>query len=569
MKTMARTIRLTSIVITLLCLPAFALAAPAKIAIIPFQINAEKDYDFLKKGIVQMLGSRLSQGDKVVVIDSASTARAFNAATGKGVSGDGLALQVGRALEADYTVFGSVTLLGESVSIDATVLDVTGARSPMTFFKQTQGMGSVIPQINALAEEINTRYFGRQAQASAAPAPVPVPAAPAPIPPTDVRAHPEKLLQDGRLTESAPSATPTPRSPVNPAFIMSHQGSSSTTSEFWKSGNFKYLINGMDIGDVNNDGILETVLVTPDEIYIYQFLHGRRRLIKKIDPGSFIYNIGVDIADINGNGTPEIFVSSLNNQRNMLNSQVIEFDGQDFKQIVGKARWYFRVQQLPDRGAVLLGQGQRTGGPDPLRSPVVELAWKGAEYIAQRQVLPGYKANVLGIAYGDLRNDQTETLVGFTENDRLRLFKRNGDDMWTSSEYFGGSTIAFVLPSDGPGNIEISFYLPTRIRKVDLDGDQKTEIIVPMNIDAANRKLGEQRFFKSSIIKALAWDGLGMTEIWSTRKISGRIQDLAVVDFDNDGKDELVVAVITKEGSFIGTETKSTLIAYELAEQKK
>lgn len=564
MKTMARTIRLTSIAMAFLCLPVIALAAPAKIAIIPFQINAEKEYDFLRKGIVQMLSSRLSRPDKVEVIDSAATDQAVN--TVKGVSGDELALRVGRTLQADYTISGSVTLLGESVSIDAKVLDVAGARSPMTFFKKTQGMGTVISQIDALATEINTRYFGRQAQAAAPPAPTPATTAPASLPPTDIHAHPEKLLQEDRLDEPAPKTEtePTVQSSLNPAFVPT-KGSSGTTPQFWKSGNFKYLINGLDVGDVNNDGLLETVLVTPDEIHIYQFAQGRKRLIKKIDAGSFIYNVSVDVADINGNGTPEIFVSSLNNQRNMLNSQVIEFDGRNYTPIVKKARWYFRVQQLNDGRRMLLGQAQRTGGADPLASPIAELVWKGAEYIADRQILPGGKTNLLGIALGDIRNDKTQTVLGFTADDRLRLFKRGGNEIWTSSEYYGGSPVSFLLPPDNPGGIERPFFLPTRIRTIDLDGDQKMEVVVPQNIDTSRRKLAEQRLYQNSLICSMAWDGLGMTQIWCTKKISGRIQDMAVADFDNDGQPELLAAVITKEGAFIATKPQSALIAYELS----
>ena len=56
-----------------------------------------------------------------------------------------------------------------------------------------------------------------------------------------------------------------------------------------------------------------------------------------------------------------------------------------------------------------------------------------------------------------------------------------------------------------------------------------------------------------------------MNTRWKTRKISGFVRDYAVADFDNDGKLELVAAVIISEGAvvLIG-EPKSTIIAYEL-----
>ena len=115
--------------------------------------------------------------------------------------------------------------------------------------------------------------------------------------------------------------------------------------------------------------------------------------------------------------------------------------------------------------------------------------------------------------------------------------------------------------------MEKLFYLPTRTRQADLDGDQKIEALVAQNIDSSNRKLSRQRFYSSSRIMALVWDGLGMTTMWQTRKISGRVQDLVVADFDNDGQNELLAAVVSKEGSIIGTQPKSALIAYDLKQK--
>ena len=94
-------------------------------AILPFQIYADKDYSFLQKGIVDMLASRLASPDKVTIIDPLVTAEAMEGT--QGLSGDSLALLVGAKVKADYVIHGSITALGESVSIDAKMLDVTGA----------------------------------------------------------------------------------------------------------------------------------------------------------------------------------------------------------------------------------------------------------------------------------------------------------------------------------------------------------------------------------------------------------------------------------------------------------
>jgi hypothetical protein len=64
---------------------------------------------------------------------------------------------------------------------------------------------------------------------------------------------------------------------------------------------------------------------------------------------------------------------------------------------------------------------------------------------------------------------------------------------------------------------------------------------------------------------AFYWDGLGLAQDWKTRKLTGCIRDFAIGDFNNDGKTELVAAVVLDEARVMGTTPKSTLIALEFA----
>ena len=76
-------------------------------------------------------------------------------------------------------------------------------------------------------------------------------------------------------------------------------------------------------------------------------------------------------------------------------------------------------------------------------------------------------------------------------------------------------------------------------------------------------RLARFRAYNDSQIMALFWDGLGLAQDWRTRKLTGCIRDFAVGDFNNDGKDELVAAVILEEGRVIGTTPRCTVIALE------
>ncbi len=136
-----------------------AAAKPLQVAIVPFKVNAEKDLSFLRDGIVDMLSSRLSQADKVTVINSQETLKALKTVTGS--LNEIKAREMGAKLGADFVLFGSLTVIGNSVSIDAKMVDVSGEKETLSFFNQSQGMDPVIPSINLFASDINEKEFGR------------------------------------------------------------------------------------------------------------------------------------------------------------------------------------------------------------------------------------------------------------------------------------------------------------------------------------------------------------------------------------------------------------------------
>ncbi len=139
---------------------------PKKIAVLPFQINAAQDLGYLREGILDMLASRLAWEGKVQVIEKNLVKEAM--AGRQGPLNEAAARQVGKALGADYVLFGSLTVFGDSVSMDAQMVDLTGDKAPVTVFAQTKGMNEVIPRINDFAQDINSKIFGRAPTVTAA-----------------------------------------------------------------------------------------------------------------------------------------------------------------------------------------------------------------------------------------------------------------------------------------------------------------------------------------------------------------------------------------------------------------
>jgi len=530
--------------------PAHTMAAePQRVALLPFKINAEKNLDYLQNGIFDMLSSRLAEPGKVQVLSRGEIDNALAGAAGP--QDETAARDLGKKLGTDYVLYGSLTMFGDSLSIDAKMLDVSGAKPPVAVFSQSPDVGGIIPAIDRFATDINARVFDRGTPGATVAA-TPVPAAPQPDTRDDSRddsrVHPEKLYKRG---EGQVSPFITPKDLVLQSPNM------------WKSANYKYLINGMAIGDVDGDAKSEIVVVSPDEIYVYRLEKGRLREITRQDVSSKRYNIGVDIADINGNGRAEIFVTALTRPKNVVRSYVMEFDGKAFVDIAQNLPWFFRVTDLPARGRILLGQEARLYAP--YRGGLYEMQWDGGAYVPRNPITtPRKQVNVLGVALGDVLNAGDETLVAIDRDNHIVIASPSGEILWTSGDKYGGSTLYVNGEKTDKGQEENPIYLPTRILVRNSPEDKgKSQVIAVNNHEIMNMRWN-RRDFTNAHIEAFAWDGVGLAPAWSTRKMNGFIRDVQVADFDDDGRQELVIALVTKSGSIVLTTPKSTLIAYEL-----
>jgi len=550
-----------------------ALAAPSRVAILPFDMHAEKDLTFLQEGILDMLGSRLAWKDKVEVINENETKAALESI--QGFEGESRALLAGGKLKADYVLFGSLTVFGESVSIDAKMVDVSGQQEPLPFFAQTRGMGDVIPKINEFATNINATVFGRQV----ARRPLAAPAAQAGAAPTqsvqqqpaqqpyNPRMHPEKLLRSGNIqSDSAPIIQSQANSP-NPSFLSTAPaGGVGSGSKNWRSRSFKKLITGLDVGDVDNDGFQEVVLLTDKLVSIYRMQNGQFLKVAETAPTRTSTYIGVDIGDVNGNGTPEIYVSSLGPNKNTIDSFVLEYTGKEYERIYGPDNWYYRIARTVDKGVVLLGQRQLAGDNSVFTEAVHQMLWQGSRITPGTRLLTGGKTNLIGATYGDATGSGNSQILAYDSSDRLRLYSGPGEADWEDSDISGGNLLFYIPRKTEPG-YEKKAYYPLRVRITDIDRDGKAEIMVATHEDRLRNMLENLRSFNKGYLECRQWDGITFASQWKTQTVKGRIADFKVADFDNDGQDELLMALVVKEGAVMFTDSISRLIGFDLNQQ--
>lgn len=131
---------------------------PKTLAVLSFKINADKNLDYLKKGISTMLYSRLTSPEKVAVVPPHKMA--LLEAKLKKISGSELVHETARRTGARYVIYGTITSLSGAFSIDAKVFDTT-KKQYMAFFEQSKNSDDLIKKVDRIAAAINHKVFNR------------------------------------------------------------------------------------------------------------------------------------------------------------------------------------------------------------------------------------------------------------------------------------------------------------------------------------------------------------------------------------------------------------------------
>jgi TolB-like protein len=536
------------------------------IAVLPFSIHSVENIDYVKGGIWDMLISRLSAVDTIEVIGKSSVAEALKKIGTKGLTTADV-YGLGKTLKVDYVVWGSLTKIGNSISLDGKLLDVGTYQSPVGVFEQCRGMDEIIPKIDIFAQKIQYQLLG---QAPPTFTPPPAPAA-ATVP---QQQRPAEAPPGTRAIEALTTREGTLTAVINPDFINAARPGE--RKGFWMTRRHSIEFRGMDIGDVNGDGSNEIVIIDGTTVMIYRKTGTTLKLLHKISGKSYDNHLTVDVADINGNGMPEIIVTSM--QGGTLSSFVLEFQDEKPVRIASGLRWFLRSINTSD-GTVLLGQTM--GLNSAFENPIYEISWKGGAYKQGKRMDIPEGLSVYGLAIDTIDRSNRDYVIALGEYDHVRVYKKtrkplskihilggSGELIWKSDDVFGGSTNFIDFEGSGQsGSLDAAddpgkTYINARILTYDSNGDGKKELIIVKNISSTSRLVKNVKTFSKSEIYDLEWDGLGFAQNWRTRPINGYVSDYQFKDVDNDGENEVVLALVLRSGR--STKPKSALVAYEL-----
>jgi TolB-like protein len=539
------------------------------VAVLPFSVHSAENIEYVRLGIWDMLTSRIAVQDKIEVISKDAVLEAI-----KDVKDKELALSdvygYGKKANVDFVVWGSITKIGNNISIDGTLLDIAADKAAVSIFAQSQGMDEVIPKINDFAQRIDQYILGA----------VPSTFSKAPAPAAQVSSPPEqKSPQAAREAEviagMKTSKKGTFTSTINPDFINTAQtGAPVNRKGFWMSQTYPTSFKGMDIGDVNHDGLNETVVIDDRSIMIFQKKGTEFNMIHTIAGKARDTYLTVDVADINGNGTPEIIVTSTNG--NALNSFILEYVDGKYVEIASNLPWFLRVINIASEPVLL---GQQKGLDDTFNTPIYEIVWRNGKYQEGRRMQIPLGLAIYGLTIENIGIGGSEKVLAIDEYDhlgvyepttknisRIEVFMGSKEGLWKTEETFGGSNNHLdVNVGQTPSLTATSVYINLRILTADLNKDGKKEIIIVRNSSPTGNYFSNVKVYTSGEVYNLEWDGVSLVENWKTGKINGYIADYQLKDLDNDGENEIVLAVVVS--STASLKGRSILASYKMTAQ--
>ncbi|MBE0501797.1 MAG: VCBS repeat-containing protein, partial [Desulfuromonadales bacterium] len=311
---------------------------------------------------------------------------------------------------------------------------------------------------------------------------------------------------------------------------------------------------GLEVADFDGDGQQETaILDRSGKLTLYRHTLTGLETLTSITLHQADKYLAIDYADLDGDGLPEIYLTAINN---MLPAALrLEFKKRVLKVTQDNIAYFLRAVEHPGEGRVLLGQAGGSKHED-FGHKIYHMHLKQNKLSAGAVYPTPWKVKLFGFAPFSSTNGQL-LYANLSVKNKLRILQADGEELWQSSQVYGGSRNFFQRPdfSGGPGDSLHDVFITPR-----LESGTQDIILVPSN--AGQGIIAQTSNLGPGSIYAMQWDRRGMSEVWHTRPQNGYLADFRLADIDNDGQQELALLMVINDKGFF-SKGRASLVIYE------
>jgi hypothetical protein len=272
--------------------------------------------------------------------------------------------------------------------------------------------------------------------------------------------------------------------------------------------------------------------------------------------------VSIDVADINGNGANELYISAVNTTFEIYQSMVLEYSNGQFNILKKRCGYQFRVVNETNGSKILLGQKYSVNGVQ--KGDIFVLGLEGSELVEKNKVEISDRAVQTITSLKNVTDSSSIYAVSAPDGLIEMIDKQSGNVVAESAGKFGGSPFAIKLPSHTLSNPAMS-TLPIRNVSFDLNNDGVDELVCVKNHDSFFNLMASTKLYKQTNFEVLSFDkNEGLLEsIWKSGVYSGFIIDIAVGDVDNDGKSNVVVIKLDNPGNNMFKKARTEIIVFQ------
>ncbi|MBU5635755.1 hypothetical protein KOM00_03305 [Geomonas sp. Red69] len=426
------------------------------------------------------------------------------------LAGDGI-VTVDTPAEADVIVSGSYTTLGKMFSLDA-IAKSTGGKQLSTAFEQGESMDALIPAVGKISGKLKGD-LAKQFQATA-PA---LPAAPVEVPSKAPRAEIERPAAAQEMVK-APSSE-----------IVHNEATPG-----WISQRLSGVYSG-----VATWGTKEFVAADDKGIHLYR-PGAKLDLVTEVILPDRMKILALDAMGPEASGRVLVFVTIMD--RENISSRIYALQNDVFKLVAEDVPYMFRTI-APYGGSKKL-YAQQMGRTDDFYGDVYEasIVDKGVK-LSNPIKMPRF-ANIFN--FNQFRDQSGKSyLTTFSDSGYLLVYSDTGEELWRSSDKFGGSETYFQRRD---WENERTNMTPFRTRFLDqrITVTEKGEILVPQN--SGFFVLGNLRSYSKYSVVNFVWNGSSLEEKWRTKQSQNYLADYSY----NPASKELILLEVAQKGTFGG-----------------